>query len=91
MFLNLYRHRERSAFWLVATSLMSWDRTLAVTIRLTSSSKAENEGVVVTRPEDAGKEGGVVRRPEAEGMEGGVVPRPEDGRKDGAGVPATDN
>jgi hypothetical protein len=57
---------------------MSWDRTLAVTIRLTSSSKAEKEGVVVTRPEDEGKGDG-------------VVPRPEDGRKDGAGVPAADN
>ncbi len=63
---------------MVATFLISWDRTLAVTIRLTSSSKAEKEGAVVTRPEDAG-------------MEGGVVPRPEDGRKDGAGVPAADN
>ena len=70
---------------------MSWDRTLAVTIRLTSSSKAEKEGVVVMRPEDEGKEFGVVTRPEDEGKEFGVVPRPEDGRKDGAGVPAADN
>jgi hypothetical protein len=91
MCLKPVQKRYISDFWLVATSLMSWDRTLAVTIRLTSSSKAEKEGVVVTRPEDAGKEGGVVRRPEDEGKVGDVVPRPEDGRKDGAGVPAADS
>jgi hypothetical protein len=91
MVLYQCRKIEIRAFWLVATSLMSWDRTLAVTIRLTSSSKAEKEGGVVTRPEDAGKECGVAPRPEDEGKEGGVVPRPEAGRKDGAGVPAADN
>jgi len=44
---------------MVATFLMSWDRTLAVTIRLTSSSRAEKEGGVVApaTPEEGENDG----------------------------------